>query len=354
MYNNQSLDERIQGSVCSNDNYNYNTNEISGNRYFMKWSPQEDMKFYSKSRYGSPRMLSKSVPKKNKNLARCRINRSLNFDAGLTKSDLKFKSSPNTSLDSICCDDEKQLSRSAKIMKALNFGSFGSGGGIDGSPISTIGKKKVNKTLNFNFSPSPKRLSYYNNRSPCNIVHLNLSTSSPKIGKSLNFEASPAESNISSILGTSIDSIDENQNQTPSERRRSVKKSLKYHNHHTPQRKTNNHPFDFIDKSPLLRSELREKIDNIIKISTPNKQTLKKTHKKSPFIKEIFVSTPRNLYNDFDDVASSGPRTPKNRIQLIPQSMSAIKKSHKKVMYFFFLINFFLNSINKILKLKIL
>lgn len=316
MYNNQSLDERIQGSVY-NEGYDYR-NEVSGNRYFIKWSPQEDMKFYSKSRYGSPRMLSKSMPRKNKNLARCRINRSLNFDAGIPKTNLKFKS-PNTSLDSICCDEEKQLSRSAKIMKALNFG---------GSPIN-IGKNRVNKTLNFDFSPSPKRLLHYNG-SPCNIVHLNLSTSSPKIGRSLNFESSPAESNISSILGTSIDSIDENQNQTPSQRRRSVKKSLKYL---TPQRKTNDNTSDFAENSPMLRSELKEKIDNIIKISTPNVQLLKKSHKKPPFVKEIFVSTPRNLYNDFED-ETSVPKTPKNKIQLVPESRSAIKKSHKKVTTF--------------------
>ncbi|XP_043474079.1 uncharacterized protein LOC122506140 [Leptopilina heterotoma] len=313
MFNNQSLDERIQGSIFSNDGYDYR-NESIGNRYFMKWSPQEEMKFYSKSRYGSPRMLSKSVPRKNRNLTRCRINRSLNFDTGLTKTELKFKNSPNTSLESICCDDDKQLSRSAKIMKALNFTP---------SPIS-VGKKKVNKTLNFDFSPSPNKLLNYN-RSPCNIVRLNLSTSSPKIVKSLNFDSSPAESNISSILCTSIDSIDENQNQTPSQRRRSVKKSLKYNS--TPLRKEK----EFVDKSPLLRSELREKIDNIIKISTPDVQ--KTVKNKKPFIKEVFVSTPRNLFNDFDDDddnETKGPGTPKNRIQLIPESMSAIKRSHKK------------------------
>lgn len=316
MFNNQSLDERIQGSIFNNDGYDYrNQLESIGNRYFMKWSPQEEMKFYSKSRYGSPRMLSKSVPRKNRNLTRCRINRSLNFDTGIAKSELKFKNSPNTSLESICCDDDKQLSRSAKIMKALNFTP---------SPIS-VGKKKVNKTLNFDFSPSPNKLLNYN-RSPCNVVRLNLSTSSPKIVKSLNFDSSPAESNISSILCTSIDSIDENQNQTPSQRRRSVKKSLKYNS--TPLRKEK----EFIDKSPQLRSELREKIDNIIKISTPDVQ--KSVKNKKVFIKEVFVSTPRNLFNDFDDDEADnetkGPGTPKNRIQLIPESMSAIKRSHKK------------------------
>ena len=320
MYNNQSLDDRMRGSV-GHEGYDFQ-NEGTGRRFLMKWSPQEDMKFYSRSRYGSPRMLSKSVPKKNKNLARIRINRSLNFDAGIIpKRDLKFKS-PNSSLDSICYEDDnllpdKQLSRSAKIMRALN---------LSRSPHNAE-KKKVNKTLNFDMSPSPKKLLSYS-RSPCNIVHLNLSTSSPKINKTLNFDSSPAESNISSILGTSIDSIDENQNQTPSHRRRSAKKSLKYL---TPIRKSNIGSSDVSRKSPLLRSDLKEKIDNIVQRATPNLHSLKKSNRKPGFVKEIFVSTPRNLFNDFDDEDQSGSKTPKNKFRLVPESMSAIKKSHKKV-----------------------
>ena len=314
MHNNQSLDDRVRGSVC-NDGYGFHS-EVTGNRYFMKWSPEEDTKYYSRSRYGSPRMLSKSVPRKNKNLARCRINRSLNFDAGISKTDLKFKS-PNSSSDSICYDDEKQLTRSAKIMRALNLST---------SPLS-IEKKKVNKSLNFDMTPSPKRLLSYTT-SPCNIIHLNLSTSSPKINKTLNFDSSPAESNISSILGTSVDSIDENQNQTPSQRSRNVKKSLKYL---TPQRQMSIYSPNFNSRSPNLRTELKEKIDNIIQVTTPNLQSAHKSIKKSAIMEEIFVSTPRNLFNDFDNEDQGGSQTPKNKIRLIPESMSMIKKSHKKV-----------------------
>lgn len=319
MYNNQSVDDRVRGSV-NHERYDVQS-EGTGRRYLMKWSPQEDMKFYSKSRYGSPRMLSRSVPRKNKNLARIRINRSLNFDAGMAKRDLNFKS-PNSSLDSICCDDanqlsEKQLSRSAKIMRALNLSSS----------LHISAKKKVNKTLNFDMSPSPKQLSSYSS-SPCNIVHLNLSTSSPKITKTLHFDSSPAESNISSILGTSIDSIDENQNQTPSQRRRSAKKSLKYL---TPLRKSSIVSSDFNGKSPMLRAELKEKIDNIIHVATPNLQPLKKSNRKPGFVKEVFFSTPRNLFDDFDDEDSGGSKTPNNNIRPIPGSMSAIKRNHKKV-----------------------
>ncbi|XP_066592119.1 peptidyl-prolyl cis-trans isomerase G-like isoform X2 [Prorops nasuta] len=303
MYNNQ-----FNNSEC--DIYHIDRNP----KFYVSWSPQESRKLFSKRQFISPKSLSKSVPHRNKSLLRYRINRSLSFDIGSVKNNNTYKS-PNSSSDSASFEsDEKKLSRSAKIMRALN---------LNISPVNSR-TKLIKKSLNFDSSPSPKRLMH---KSPRSMSILSLSTPSPQLNKTLSFDTSPSCSVIISPP-MSNESMDENQNQTPIQRR-SVKKSLTYL---TPSVKNvAGSPNTILHSSPLLRSDLKEKIDNIVQMTqTPNVHSLRRSIKSVKNLNEIMISTPRNLFYDFNEDENEEPKTPENKTRIIPESMSSIKKSHKK------------------------
>ncbi|KAK2580048.1 hypothetical protein KPH14_012332 [Odynerus spinipes] len=311
MFNNQAI------SVTAKDNdrmeERHLNNERNEHKFFVNVSPHNESRCFLKRAYTSPRILSKSVPRKNKSFIRYRINRSLSFDN--TKNDCSFKS-PNSSSGSSSFDSDKQLTRSAKIMRALNFNC---------SPFYNQ-RKKIKKTLNFNLTPSPKKFS--NLKSPRDSTNLNLTTSSPKINKTLNFDTSLSNSSTSSILLTSFESTDENQNQTPSQRNTKAKKLLNYV---TPKRRMYVSSPDMDISSPSLRRSLKEKIDDIVQMSSsPTTHSFNRGRQLLNVSTRCNISTPRNLYTDFSDEDNERPCTPENTFSIVPESMSAIKKSHKK------------------------
>ncbi|KAK0181493.1 hypothetical protein PV327_003772 [Microctonus hyperodae] len=276
----------------------------------MKFIPSSETKLCSIDQFASSRWLSKTVPRRNRTVVRYKINRSLNFDIGHRKND--YFMSPKTSIDNSPRND-LHLSRSAKILKALN---------IDYNPMKSGGYKKINKTLNFELTPSPKRFS-----SPSKS-HSQMSSSS-RINKTLNFDSSEDSPIPNSAHDTSVESIDENQNQTPSQRDSKVKKSLSYI---SLSSNASNTSLDFSLLSPSLRTGLREKIDDIVQANmSPNLQSMRKSPGHEILNADTMIaSTPQNLYDDFSDEDDDRPETPKNVVRLIPESMSAIKKSHKK------------------------
>lgn len=318
MYRNKSFDEKLT-SGRRNDDYDL-CNTETGQKFVIKWSSQDGARYLSRNRYASPRSISKSVPRRNRGVGRCNINRSLNFDIGSQRTESYASPNSSTGSSDASHEGDQYLSRSAKILRALN---------INYSPLQAtkIAARKINKSLNFDLSPSPKRLAGFVKNSRNNYV-------SPisKINKTLNFDTSSSESNIDSVLNSSVESMDENQNQTPSQRNRSVKKSLCYL---TPgSEKSLGSPVSNFH-SPSLRSGLKDKIDNIVRSNvTPNIQSLKRNQMKNRF-DDFGSSTPRNLFNDFhdddEDDDDGRPQTPENVIKIIPESMSAIKKSHRKV-----------------------
>ncbi|KAK0178132.1 hypothetical protein PV328_002109 [Microctonus aethiopoides] len=301
----------------SKEDYDICNAEPSKKR-MVKFIPSSETKLCSMDQFTSSRWLSKSVPRRNRTVVRYKINRSLNFDIGHRKND--YFMSPKTSVDN-SPRNNLHLSRSAKILKALN---------IDYSPMKSSGYKKINKTLNFELTPSPKKFSSANKSHPqMSSLHLSTSSSSSRINKTLNFDSSEDSPIANSTHDTSVESIDENQNQTPSQRNSKVKKSLSYT---SLSSNASNTSLDFNLLSPSLRTDLREKIDDIVQASmSSNLQSMKKSPEHEILNADtMIVSTPRNLYNDLSDEDDDRPETPKNAVRLIPESMSAIKKSHKK------------------------
>lgn len=273
---------------------------------FIAWSPLEKNDFSFKHRYVT---CSRSVPHKSKRLAKYRLSRSLNFDTTACNSN-----SENSSFE-----EDKHLSRSAKIMRALNFNS---------SP-SYYGKTKIKKSLNFNLTPSPKSF----RRAKKGIrksLSLNFNSPLSVPNKFLNLNDNPSDSANSGLLFSSSDSIDENQNETPLQQSTKEHEMLHYS---TPNakytRKSSCHSASF---TPLLRSRLKETIDNIVYVAaTPNSQSLKRVKGRTKYTNNIIMNTSRNLLHEFHDKDdASRSCTPKNLICIIPESMSAIKRSHKK------------------------
>ncbi|XP_034943218.1 uncharacterized protein [Chelonus insularis] len=306
MYRTSSLDGKVENRP--KDNFDFCN--IEADKMFIKFTPPTETRFYSKNKFSS-RLLSKSVPRKSRTLFRYKINRSLNFDVCQKRNDyfLSPKATNHSPIKNI------HLSRSAKILKALN---------IEYNPMTT-GYKKINKTLNFELTPSPKRFPKTNSRRT--ISDFRLSSPSPRINKSLNFDSCD-DSPIASTHNTSVESIDENQNQTPSQRSRKVKKSLSYI---SLSSNGSSSSFDFNLLSPTLRPGLREKINDIVRVSmTPVHKPIHRSYENLIDENNIVMSTPRNLYKDFSDDDQDRPETPENVIRLIPESMSAIKKSHRK------------------------
>ena len=272
---------------------------------FIAWSPLEKNDFSFKHRYIT---CSRSVPHKSKRLAKYRLSRSLNFDASICNSN-----SENSSFE-----EDKHLSRSAKIMRALNFNS---------SP-SYYGKTKIKKSLNFNLTPSPKSFRHVK-KGIRKSLSLNFNSPLSVPNKYLSLNDNPSDSANSSLLFSSSDSIDENQNETPLQQSTKEHEMLHYS---TPNakytRKSSCHSASF---TPLLRSRLKETIDNIVYVAaTPNSQSLKRVKGRTKYTNNITMNTSRNLLHEFHDKDDSRSCTPKNLICIIPESMSAIKRSHKK------------------------
>ncbi|XP_034192076.1 uncharacterized protein LOC117609612 [Osmia lignaria lignaria] len=267
-------------------------------KYFVAWSPLEENKRLFKQKYIS---CSRSVPRRNKRFIQYRISRSLNFDANIHSSN-----SENSSFE-----EDKHLSRSAKIMRALNFNSSSS----------YYGRTKIKKSLNFNLTPSPKRF-MPTKKSIRKTLSLNFNSPLSVSNKCLNFDDNPNNSADNSLLYSSSESIDENQNETPLQQNPKECGILHYS---TPNTKLNKR--SLCSTGPSLRSQLRETIDNIVCITvTPNSQSLKRTKGR---LDEV-TSTSRNLFHEFYDNNDDRPSTPENVIDIIPESTSAIKRSHKK------------------------
>ncbi|XP_017877625.1 uncharacterized protein LOC108623558 [Ceratina calcarata] len=262
-------------------------------KYFIAWSPIARNKQALKHRYVS---CSRSVPNRSKRSVQYKMSRSLNLDPS--------NSVHNSSSDS-SFEEDKHLSRSAKIMRALNFNS---------SPSYFV-KTKIKKSLNFNLTPSPKRFKPVKR----NIrKSLSMNFNSPlSVSNKLSFDDSSAGSANSSIVFSSPESMDENQNETPSQ---SAKKQEGLH-FSTPNA-TFSRRANF---TPMLRSRLKQTIDDIICVTaTPNSHI----KGRSKFLSNL--NTSRNLYHEFHEKDDDRPSTPKNVIHIVPESMSAIKRSHKK------------------------
>lgn len=225
--------------------------------------------------------------------------------------------SPNSNLDYDSCiyKSIRILSRSAKIMRALS------------STSSSFRHKDVGirKLLNFDSTPSPKENSNYENSSS-----INTDTPSSTLNSSL---TDSTDSNV-----PTVESIDENQNQTPQQKRR---KHFKMSNNRIDIRENMCIGSRTFYLMSLLEKELKERTnkDANNEISFHPFCSFNPFNNGSNRSRVIIASTPRNLSQEFDQEIQDRPHTPENVINVIPESISAIKKSHKKVhMKFYFII----------------
>ncbi|CAL7945438.1 unnamed protein product [Xylocopa violacea] len=293
MNNNNSSRSKEDYAVCNSE---------LNPKCFITWSPLGKNKFSLKHKFVA---CSRSVPNRNKRFVRFRISRSLNFDASVHSS--SSETSPY--------DEDKHLSRSAKIMRALHSNN---------SPY--YGKTKIKKSLNFNSTPSPKRFTPAR-KNIRKSLSLNFSPPLSVSNKFKNFDDNPNDSVNNSILFSSSDSIDENQNETPSQQSTKEHEILHYS---TPNTKLTRKLLRSVGFTPLIRSRLKETVDNIVySTATPNSHSLKRISRFN-CTNNISMNTSRNLYHEFYDKDDNRPCTPENVISIVPESMSAIKRSHKK------------------------
>ncbi|KAG8042003.1 hypothetical protein G9C98_007311 [Cotesia typhae] len=261
MLRTESFDDRLSNSP-DEEGYDFYPIE-SGQGYYLKFTPPSDTKLCT--RLYPSRLLSRSVPRRNRNLINFKINRSLQFDSSINSQELRRRSDSFLSPKSVGhspINRNVPLSRSAKILKALN---------IEYSPVMNNEYKKINKTLKFDLSPSSSRfkspIPSTASNSRCQLS--NSSIKSSGINKSLNFDSCD-DSPVASAHETSIESIDENQNQAPSSQKsRKIKKTLSYLSLSSSGSGTSS-SFEFnLLSSPGLRTELREKIDDIVVTKEP-------------------------------------------------------------------------------------
>lgn len=310
------LENQLLSNTMNSDNKDNNLNPESEHKLFINLTPLDNSRFFLKQRFRS-RVLSKSVPLKNTSLLRHRMNRSLNFDIISPRKDnlLKYSSS-YLDIDSFDAGKSlRDLSRSAKIMRALSFNrdSF------------YHRNMNIKKSLNFGSSPSPQKTSNFDMGSPADSI---TDTSSSLLDKSLRLDSSSSDSVASSMLVASLESIDENQNQTPQQNRKIAKMSS---SKRINTEENMNRSGSSSCSTSSLRSNLKEKIDNIVHISqTPDLQSFKRQNRSRALSCNIVASTPRNLSQEFNQDEHNRSHTPDNMMHLIPESMSAIKKSHKK------------------------
>lgn len=300
----------------NNQDNNNVMNSESKHNFFINWAPLNEKKFFLKHRYGSSRVLSKSVPRRNKSLFRYKINRSLNFDViGSRKN--SWSKSLNSSLDD--GDDSfknkslRDLSRSAKIMRALSLDQ------------NLFRNMSIKRSLNFDSTPSPEKSNSIGSSSHTDSINITLSnstTSSSLLGEFLKLDTNSSNSTANSTL----ESMDENQNQTPQQNRKMIKIS----NDRISDTKENESRSSC--STSLFRSSPKDNIGNMICMTqTPDLQCSKRNNRSRAVNYVIIASTPRNLFQEFDQNEDNRPCTPENVMRLIPQSISSIKKSHKKV-----------------------
>lgn len=300
---------------CADDNDKDNAKDNLKYRLIINLEPYEKMSFlnHHMDRYRLPAIFSKSFPQRNKNFLQYKMNRSLNFDITDSKKDNSCRQSPNSSLDSDCNVkiSHRDLSRSAKIMRALN---------------SFRRDESIKKSLNFDSSPSPKKKSSFEEsaltdtdstiNTPSPIMDKVLS---PATGKFLRLDTSSTDSSIDSVLIASSESIDENQNQTPQHNRKFAKISN--------DTKKNADKSGSSGSTSCLRTRLKEEIDKIVQMS--HSQSMQLGNRSRTF--SCDTNTIRNLLPEFNkDEKRDRPHTPKN-VFLIPES--TIKTSHKKVLH---------------------
>lgn len=274
-------------------------------------SPTEES--FLPSPFKLPRVSIKQHPRKNRFRFQYKMGKSWIFDTSTDNS----LHSPNSNLDYDSCiyKSIRILSRSAKIMRALS------------STSSSFRDKDVGirKLLNFDSTPSPKENSNYENSSS-----INTDTPSSTLNSSL---TDSTDSNI-----PTMESIDENQNRTPQQNRKYLKVSSRVD----------------IKENMCVGSRtayLMSLLENERK-----EETNKEDHEISfhPFCsfnpfnngsngtRVIIASTPRNLAQEFDQEIQNRPHTLENMANIIPESISAIKKSHKKVyLQFYFIVIFY-------------
>ncbi|KYN37175.1 hypothetical protein ALC56_08966 [Trachymyrmex septentrionalis] len=266
-------------------------------------SPSED-KFLPHT-FKLPTTSTKHYPRKNRYLFQYKMAKSL-----LDTTDTDTWNSPNTSSDCCIYNSLRMLSRSSKIMNALSstHNSFRQ---------DTVGG--IRKSLNFDSSPSPKGNSSYDENSTSSI---NTDTSSSILN------LSSVDSTDSNVPMTSGESIDENQNQTPQQNRKSSYRIDIKDNMHIRSR------------TIYLMSLIGQQIDERRKKEAFNKNASYKSshpfYSFNSFIRSkgpslvIPVSTPRNLSQEFNQELDDRSHTPENIINVIPESINSIKKSHKK------------------------
>jgi len=316
MLGSQTIDAKANDNK-KRDNDNTCNPEVE-HKMIINWTPPDEKKFLLKRRFVSPRMLSKSVPRRNMNLFQYRMSRSLNCDV-INSGNNTWHKSPNSSFDSSSDKSSpRDLSRSAKIMRALS---------LNRSLIRHHKNINIKKSLNFDSPPSPKKSSHFNGSPHNDAVSVDTSAS-PTFEKLLSYDTSSLGSVSSSVL-ISSDSIDENQNQTPQKSRKVAKIS----NGTSDTKENQNNLSESSSSTSLLRSNLKDRIDNILNIvQTPDLQSFKRERSKT---QGCVASTPRNLFQEFNQDECNRPLTPENIMHLLPENMSAIKKSHKKVFILF-------------------
>lgn len=279
------------------------------------WTASDKKYFLMKHQFGSPKVLNRSATQRNRHLLRCKINRSLNFDFNFSKKGHLRRLSPN-SMDNHCFNMNKsrELSRSAKIMRALS------------SDISFSHRNEnIKKSLQYELSPK-KTSSSDESTSIDSIINTPLHTPD----KSLDLDKNSTDTSTSSSVPTaSSESIDENQNRTPQQNRK-VAKILS----DTSSTKRSASKSGSSGSTSLLRSNMKERIDSITyNARTPDFQCLKQGDRLRASSCDVAASTPRNLFKEFGNDEEDSPHTPENMMQLIPEGMSSIKKSHKKVLH---------------------
>lgn len=299
-----------------------NVSKDSKCKLFVKWTPPREKHLYFRQRFGSPRMI-RSFPQRKRSLSYYKTRNFSTFDVVNVKGDASVFVSPKSSLgNSFQIDSNKlsrELSRSAKIMKALTSSS---------SSLSHR-HRSIRKSLNFSPNSSPRRR---NNSSSIGSDSL-----SPMVPEKVRLDSTLTDSSASMLIA-SIESIDENQNQTPQHSRK-ITNTL---TDTTPKiAKT----ADTATSKLKLRSKLKERIDSLVNTVETPRNSFSRSNIDGCV---ILASTPRELSHDINQDENNRSQTPEN-IMLIPQTMSAIKKSHKKVMYtlfnifqlIFFLVFFF-------------
>ncbi|XP_014487981.1 PREDICTED: uncharacterized protein LOC106751574 [Dinoponera quadriceps] len=296
-----------------------NSRNLKSERDMITGSASDKKFVYLKHQVEFPGTFYSLVPHGRKNF-RHQINRSLNFGINPSRRGNLSRLSPNVSMDngrSSINKSPRDLSRSAQIMRALskNHDSF------------RYTNESIKRTLTFDSSPSPSKKSNSSEESTSvdSIVNTPLHTPDKFVGPNRN----STDTSTSSGPTESSESIDENQNRTP-QQNRLVSKVL------IGSSDTKSNKSGSPSSTSMLRSNLREKINKITcntsvpHVRTQELQCFKRGDRLRVSSCDIAASTPRNLFKEFNQDEEDSSHTPINTMRFIPESMSSIKKSHKK------------------------